>query len=123
MLKKVLAILFLVVFLCQPASLLAFNGAGEKVARSDGNITGNASSPVLFVEGGGFACGPDLTCDPTTQYCYVVIGGPKGVPPGFSCVDVPNVTPPLTCETIPDVGVGCECVESDGGITVTCTAP
>ncbi len=74
-------------------------------------------------DGGGFACGPDLVCDPTTQYCSALFGGPPGVPPGYSCVDVPNVPPPLTCETIPNIGIGCECTESDGGVTVTCTAP
>jgi hypothetical protein len=53
----------------------------------------------------------------------VMIGGPKGVPPGYHCVDVPNVTSPPTCETIPDIGIGCNCTESDSGVTVTCTAP
>jgi hypothetical protein len=123
MLEKTLAILFLVLFLCQPTSLLGFNGAGDEVARSADNIAEDAASQALLGAGGGFACGPDLTCDSTTQYCYVLIGGPKGVPPGYSCVDVSNVAPPLTCETIPDIGVGCECADSDGDITVTCTAP
>ena len=123
MFKKILAFLFLVVFLCQPISILGFDGAGDRVAGSDGNITGNAAARALLAAGGSFACGPDLTCDPTTQYCWVLIGGPTGVPPGYSCVDVPNVAPRLTCETIPDIGIGCECAESDGGITVTCTAP
>ena len=122
MLKKILAFLFLVLFLCQPISMLGFDGAGDRVAGSDGNIAGDVADRALLAAGGTFACGPDLTCDPTTQYCWVVIGGPKGVPPSYSCVDVPDVGWP-TCESIPDIGVGCECTESDGGITVTCTAP
>jgi len=123
MFKKILTFLFLVLFLSQPISMLGFVVAGDRVAGSDGNIAGDAAERVLLAAGDNFACGPDLTCDPTTQYCWVLIGGPTGVPPGYSCVDVPNVPPPLTCKTIPSIGIGCECAESDGGITVTCTAP
>ena len=88
-----------------------------------GNIQTNPIAPILLVAGGGFACGPDLTCNSSTQYCHVVIGGPKGVPPGYQCVDVPAVVPGLTCDTIPDIGIGCECTEGSGGVTVTCSAP
>jgi hypothetical protein len=85
--------------------------------------------PVLTVggsgggDGGGFACGPDTVCNRTTQYCSVLFGGPRGVPPSYACVDLPDGLPsPPTCESIP-VAIGCECIESGGGITVTCTAP
>jgi hypothetical protein len=88
-----------------------------------GNIQTNPIAPFLLVAGGGFACGPDITCNPASQYCNILIGGPKGVPPGYECVDVAGVGPGLTCDTIPDPGIGCECTEADGGVTVTCTAP
>jgi hypothetical protein len=92
-------------------------------ALSDCAISTDAAAQTLVVAGGGFACGPNLACDPSTQYCSVVVGGPKGVPPGYSCVDVSAVTAAPTCETIPAIGVGCECTEANGGVTVTCTAP
>jgi hypothetical protein len=123
MLKRILTLFCLVLVLCQPTSILGFDGGDNKVARSDVNIAGEGAARALLGAGGSFACGPDLACSSVTQYCSVVIGGPKGVPPGYSCVDVPDVAPPLTCETIPDIGIGCECTESDGGVTVTCTAP
>ena len=90
---------------------------------SIGNAAANGTSQDFISVDSGFACGSDITCDPAAQYCYVMIGGPKGVPPGYHCVDVPSVTSPLTCETIPDIGIGCNCTESDSGVTVTCTAP
>lgn len=71
----------------------------------------------------GLACGPNLVCDPTTQYCSVFFGGPVGVPPSYACADLPEDCPsPPTCEYI-RTGIGCKCAESDGRITVTCTAP
>ena len=92
-------------------------------AHPQGNIPTHPTDPILLVAGGGLACGPDLICNPATQYCHVLIGGPKGVPPGYNCVDVPIVGPEPTCDTIPDIGLGCECTDADGGVTVTCTAP
>jgi hypothetical protein len=70
----------------------------------------------------GFGCGPALVCNPTGQYCSVLRGGPAGTQPGYACVDVPGALQP-TCESIPDIGIGCACVAVDGGVTVTCTAP
>ena len=98
-----------------------FDGARGDVAGPDGKAA--ADVVAFLVAGEGVACGPDLACDPERQYCAVVIGGPKGVPPGYSCVDVSDATFSPTCENIPDIGVGCECQELNGGITVTCTAP
>jgi hypothetical protein len=73
---------------------------------------------------GGIACGPALACEQTTQYCHIVVGGPGGVPSGYSCADLPegSLSPP-TCENMADAWIGCECTESSGGITVTCKAP
>jgi hypothetical protein len=109
--------------LIQPTSMAGFDGATDEVAGSNGHVAGEGAARALLGAGGAFACGPDLACNPATQYCYVSIGGPTGVPPGYRCVDVPDVAPPLTCETVPNIGIGCECTESDDGITVTCTAP
>lgn len=89
-------------------------GLGDKAA---------ADVAALLVAGGGFACGPDLACDPATQYCAVVIGGPKGTAPGYSCVDLPDAFSPPTCERIADIIGGCACQQSNGGVTVTCAAP
>jgi hypothetical protein len=91
------------------------------LSRTDNPGEEAAAQPIL-VASGDFACGPNLTCDATTQYCSIVVGGPKGAPRGYSCVDAPDVSSPPTCERIS--AVGCECTElNGGGITVTCTAP
>jgi hypothetical protein len=90
---------------------------------SIGNAAADGATPNSLNPGGGLACGPELTCDAQTQYCYVMLGGPTGVPPGYRCNDVHNAEFPVTCKTIPDIGIGCECTESDSGVTVTCTAP
>ena len=107
--------------LMQPLSGPQSSAATGTLAGSD--RSDGAAAETFIVAGSGFACGPDLACNPTTQYCSVLIGGPKGVPPSHSCVDVLDVGPWPTCESIPDIGVGCECAESDGGIRVACTAP
>jgi hypothetical protein len=86
-------------------------------------VAEGGAAPALVVGGGGFACGPDLTCDPVTQYCLVSIGGPAGVPPGYRCVDVRDVAPRVTCDKIPGIGIGCKCTESGSSVKVTCTAP
>lgn len=104
---------FLVMFLLNTSTMAGGNSdiAEEGVAR------------VLLEADDGFACGQDLICDPTAQYCYVLIAGPKGVPTSYRCVGISAEGSLLTCETIPNIGIGCECTESDGGTTVTCTAP
>jgi len=84
---------------------------------------GPSDRPIGGGDGGGFACGPDLVCDPTTQYCSAFFGGPAGVPPNYRCADLPDGCPsPPTCECI-STGIGYKCTESGGGITVTSTAP
>ncbi len=107
----------------QLASMPGFESAPDEVAGSSENIAVDGSAPAFLVASGGFACGPDLGCNPATQYCNILIGGPKGVPTSYSCVDVSDVGSRLTCETIPNIGIGCECTEADGEVTVTCTAP
>lgn len=87
------------------------------------NVAGDEASQARHIEGEDFACGPDLTCDSATQYCYEIFGGPKGVAPGYKCVDVSGAVSPPTCETIPDIGIGCECTDTADGVKVTCTAP
>lgn len=90
---------------------------------SIGNAVADVATPNSPAVGGGLACGPAFTCDAETQYCYVMLGGPAGVPPGYRCENVRNLGSPLTCETIPAIDIGCKCAESDSGVTVTCTAP
>lgn len=71
---------------------------------------------------GGLACGPNLVCNPATQYCSVLFSGPM-VTPNYACADLPEDCPsPPTCECI-RAGIGCDCTESDSRVTVTCTAP
>lgn len=70
----------------------------------------------------GLTCGPKLTCDASSQYCSVVVGGPKGMATGHTCVDVPNATAPLTCASI-RVPVGSECADTPEGVVVTTQAP
>lgn len=95
----------------------------EKHEGQQAPVSNRATNQNTMAETGGFACGPDTVCDRTTQYCYVLFGGPRGVPPSYTCVALPDRCPsPPTCECIP-AGIGCECTKSDGGITVTCTAP
>jgi hypothetical protein len=69
-----------------------------------------------------FVCGPDLACNPTTQYCFVVLGGPRGVSPGYQCQDLPADCSSSTCECFSS-SFGSKCTESDGDITVITTAP
>ena len=73
-------------------------------------------------EDGGLVCGPDLTCDAETQYCFVVVGGPMGMATGYTCVDVADVPPAPSCETI-SVPIGSECSDSEAGAVVTTHAP
>lgn len=110
-------------FLIQPISIPGFESMPDEVSGSSEAIAVNGSAPAFLVASGGFACGPDIGCNPATQYCNILIGGPKGVPSSYSCVDVSDVGSRLTCETIPNIGIGCECTEADGEVTVTCTAP
>ncbi len=109
----ILCVTFLVMFLLSTSTMAGGNS----------NIVEDGVALAFLDVGDGFACGPDLICDPAAQYCYVLIGGPKGVPNDYSCVDISAEGSLPTCETIPNIGIGCECTESDGGITVTCTAP
>jgi len=82
-----------------------------------------STQPSMVVNGGPFACGPELTCDSTKHYCSVFYGGPAGVPPSYACADLPkSAPPPPTCESIPSQ-LGCTCTESDDRITVTCRTP
>lgn len=67
-------------------------------------------------------CGPELTCDASSQYCSVVVGGPGGMAVGHTCVDVPGTAEPLTCESI-QVPVGSECTDTEDGVVVTTQAP
>jgi hypothetical protein len=78
-----------------------------------------------------FSCGPMLTCDPTTSYCYTASGGP---PPGgttYSCKSFPPAciagacaTCGLTCGCLQSMGgASCPCADEAGDVTVTCDFP
>ena len=110
--------------LLQPSFSSAFNSASPTIMGFSGTAAGVAAARSRAVEGSGLACGPALVCEQTTQYCITVFRGPAGAPPAHSCADFPEsgLSPP-TCESIQGMGIGCKCTESDGGITVTCTAP
>jgi hypothetical protein len=88
----------------------------------------SASSPPLVSDAAGgrlarMACGPALSCDRNVRYCSVFLGGPRGVPPTYRCLDFPEACGvPASCDCIP-VPIGCVCEGSEGRITVTCTAP
>jgi hypothetical protein len=71
---------------------------------------------------GDVACGPNLVCASTTQYCSVRFGGPVGVPPSYACAELPRDCPSRTCECF-RAWIGCKCAEPGSQITVTCTAP
>lgn len=65
---------------------------------------------------GMWMCG-DRTCT-ADQYCSVVIGGPAGSDPSYSCVSLGACN---TCDCLSSVG--CDCFDQGGQVTVTCYAP
>jgi len=71
-----------------------------------------------------FACGPALRCASASEYCMVVVGGPAGSEPSYSCLALPadcGSTP--TCACLASSG-GSECSsDSDGNLTVRLFAP
>ena len=91
---------------------------------------GTATQPATIagvsrvsIAGQAFACGPELVCNPATQYCSVFAGGPVGVPKSYACAALPdNCLSNPSCNCLPE-RIGCTCDQSDGRITVTCTAP
>jgi hypothetical protein len=75
-----------------------------------------------------FACGPDLRCRTSLDYCFVTRGGP---PPGattYRCAAVPAAcmpTPTCTClQNQVGVTAGASCAEAGPGeLTMTLDAP
>ncbi len=74
------------------------------------------------------ACGPNLTCNGTSQLCRHVEGGPPPLPDAstdgsYSCETIPAACEPSpTCACIQSNG-GCECTGSAGDFTVLCLVP
>ena len=90
-----------------------------------------------WTPGTPFACGTKgLTCDPATQYCYIVEGGPIS-PDGGTAVSASCETIPTQCVNDgPIVAAVCACIAASqslqpsactnngaGGMTVTLEAP
>jgi hypothetical protein len=85
-----------------------------------GNAGTSGGSGGTTGTGGAGGC----SCDPQTQYCYVVVGGAVGNPGQYSCRALPaacGTTP--TCACVQGQGCGNICSAGDGGIMVTCQAP
>jgi hypothetical protein len=90
----------------------------------EGLPDGYAKKPVEHLgacgSGGTFACGPTLTCDSSSQYCEIGIGGPAGAEPTYSCQ-----TTPVACQA--DYSCACiekavgaqDCSQVGGGVSVT----
>jgi hypothetical protein len=79
-----------------------------------------------------FPCSSAMSCDKTTQYCYVLSVGalPAALPQPAGCTALPPscgsmatcacITPTITdCS----VGGGLTCEEHDGEVTATCNLP
>jgi hypothetical protein len=103
----------------------AGSGGAAGTTGSAGRGGGGASGGSGGMPGTGGAGGVrGCSCDPQTQYCYVVEGGPIGNPPSYSCRALPaacGTTP--TCACVQGQGCGNICSAGDGGIMVTCQAP
>ena len=110
------------------ACVWLFIGGLTLAASSSGCETAPTQPPTVEAPGRvnlgqAFACGPDITCDRSTQYCSVFSGGPVGVPRNYACAALPdNCLSKPSCACLPE-RLGCACSETGGGITVTCTAP
>lgn len=72
-----------------------------------------------------FSCGPELQCPQDTDYCSVVIGGPAGSEPSYSCAEIPEAcTAEPSCECLDGEGLPGDCSgDAETGITITLAAP
>lgn len=72
-----------------------------------------------------FSCGPELQCPLDTDYCSVVIGGPAGSEPSYTCAEYPEAcAAEPTCECLEGDGLPGDCAgDAETGITITLAAP
>ena len=71
-----------------------------------------------------FACGENLTCDRSTQYCFVEYPGVEGADIVHSCVDHPReCLPNVTCECLVSDPLKMECAEAAGAFTLSVYYP
>ncbi len=98
------------------AALATASGCGARTYLGQGHSDGGG-----VVEPGDASWTPcgDASCDPATEYCKRVVGGP---PPG---VDV------RSCEALPAgchacdclIAAGCTCIDDTGHLSLTCNVP
>lgn len=132
MAASLLSAVFLLVVACGNGTGTGTPGTGGSAAGTTGAAgTGGSAGTSGNAGAGGGSGGTTGTggaggcsCDPHTQFCYVVEGGAVGNPPQYSCRTLPaacGTTP--TCACVQGQGCGNICSAGDGGIMVTCQAP
>jgi len=77
--------------------------------------------------GGGFACGPVLTCF-AGEYCLITEGGvvilDASNAPTYKCNKLPaTCTSGASCQCVTQVQPTCSCTDMSGGPVVTCQFP
>jgi hypothetical protein len=91
-------------------------GYVEKPLAHEGVCVEDAGAP--------FACGEALSCDPSSQYCKIAVGGPCCAPPSFSCEAIPVAcADDHSCNCIQPAVGGQECEAANSGVTVTFLYP
>ncbi len=89
---------------CGGRTELGSHGADASIATPDASWT---------------VCGDAAPCDPGTEYCKHVIGGP---PPGVNTYNCEALTSNChSCDCV--IQVACTCVDDTGHITLTCDVP
>jgi hypothetical protein len=72
-----------------------------------------------------FPCGPGLSCDPTTQYCYHFISSVilLDAAANYACMVLPACDAADPCSCMPPAGSldTCSCVDTGGDVTRTCS--
>lgn len=103
-------------------------GGGSSSSSSGGSSSGSSSGGGVDASSdapGGFACGPGLTCDPATSYCYhfqsnVVL---LDAAASYSCQPLPDcdAADRCSCIVVSSKFDTCSCSEQNGGITDSCS--
>ena len=96
------------------------NGAGSSGSGSSGGVKDAGSDAK-----GTFACGPGLTCDAATEYCYhfestVVLLDASA---NYSCMALPVCDAADPCTCMPPAGSIdiCTCADNGGAVMRTCS--
>jgi hypothetical protein len=94
---------------------LACAGCGGRTYLGHGQNDGGGAPTTLDAS---IPCG-DASCDPSSEFCKHVLGGP---PPGvndWSCEALPSGCSSCDCVIAP----GCTCIDDTGQISLTCDVP